>query len=77
MDDLNANIKDLEKMNKQREDIEEWIDKQQILVAEWTNRPVKLRPESLKQDLFGMNELLNQIGDKRTFILMELSTSRK
>lgn len=77
IDDLCGNVRDLEKMKSQREAIEDWIDKQNLLITDWITRPSKLRPESIKADLSAMKELLSHIGDKRSHILMDLSPFRK
>lgn len=76
-DDLYRIIKDLEAMKRQRDEIEDWIEKQQLIVADWLTRPSKLRSESGKQDLTAMNDLLSNIGDKRTQLLTEFSGSRE
>lgn len=77
MDDLYRNVKDLESLKRQRDEIEDWIDKQQLVVTDWLSKPSKLRPEAIKQELVAMNDLLSNIGDKRTQILTEFSTSRE
>lgn len=70
-------MKDLESLKRQRDEIEDWIDKQRLVVTDWLSKPSKLRPEAIKQELVAMNDLLSNIGDKRTQILTEFSTSRK
>lgn len=77
MDDLYRNVKDLEGLKRQRDEMEDWIDKQRLVVQDWLSKPSKLRPEVIKQELVAMNDLLSNIGDKRTQIFYEYSTSRE
>lgn len=77
MDDLRRHVKELETLKRQRDEIEDWIEKEQLIVTDWLSKPSKLRPEAIKQDLLAMNDQLSNIGDKRTQILTEFSTSRE
>lgn len=60
-------------MQKQRADLQDWINNQRTAVTEWCSRPTKLRPEAAKQELNSMNDLLNTIGDRRNQLLTDQS----
>lgn len=64
-------------MQKQRDELDEWIRKQEIQVNDWASRPNKLRSEAAKQEIIAMNDLLNAIGDKRSHLMTEMTGSCK
>ena len=72
---LSTTVSELEQQQKQRTELQEWIKKQQANVADWASRPSKLRPEAAKQELVAMNDLLNNIGDKRSQLMTEMTGS--
>lgn len=62
-------------MNKQRDDLLDWINIQKQNVLDWISKPTKLRPEASKQEINLMNDLLNAIGDKRAQLMTEMTGS--
>lgn len=68
---------ELEQLQKQRGELQDWIKKQDAVVNDWTSRPCKLRPEAAKQEIIQMNDLLNAIGDKRSQLMTEMTGSCK
>lgn len=70
-------IAELELLEKQRSELDDWINKQQAIVSDWLSRPSKLRSDGAKQELAAMNDLLTAIGDKRSQLLTEMSGPRK
>lgn len=77
MGGLSTTVSELEQQQKQRSDLTDWIRRQQAIVADWESRPSKLRPETAKQELVTMNDLLNQIGDKRSQLMTEMTGTCK
>lgn len=77
MGGLTATVSELEQQQKQRAELQDWIKKQQGLVADWLSRPCKLRPEAAKQELVAMNDILNAVGDKRTQLMTDMTGSCK
>lgn len=77
MSGLSTTVSELEQLQKQRSELDGWIKKQQIAVADWSSRPSKLRPEAAKQELVAMNDLLNTIGDKRSQLMTDMTGSCK
>lgn len=73
MSGLSATITELEQLQKQRGELQDWLKKQEIAVTDWSSRPCKLRPEAAKQELIAMNDLLNTIGDKRSQMMTEMT----
>ncbi|XP_055711373.1 muscle-specific protein 300 kDa isoform X7 [Phlebotomus papatasi] len=71
--DLVKAIAELELLEKQRNELDDWINKQQAIVSDWLSRPSKLRSDGAKQELAAMNDLLTAIGDKRSQLLTEMS----
>ncbi|GAB0095245.1 nesprin-1 [Sergentomyia squamirostris] len=71
--ELVKSIAELELLEKQRNELDDWINKQQALVSDWLSRPSKLRSDGAKQELSAMNDLLTAIGDKRSQLLTEMS----
>lgn len=74
---LSTTVSELEQQQKQRSELQDWIRRQQVAVADWSSRPSKLRPEAAKQELVAMNDLLNTIGDKRSQLMTEMTGSCK
>lgn len=72
---MSTTVSELEQLQKQRTELQQWIKKQQAVVADWVSRPSKLRPEAAKQELVAMNDLLNAIGDKRSQLMTEMTGS--
>ena len=70
---LSTTVTELEQLQKQRVELQDWIRKQEVIVADWQSRPTKLRPEAAKQELVAMNDLLNAIGDKRSQLMTEMT----
>lgn len=67
----------MDQLQKQRNELQDWIKKQEQNIADWTSRPIKLRPEASKQEITAMNDLLNVIGDKRAQLMTEMTGSCK
>lgn len=74
---LSTTVNELEHQHKQRAELQDWIKKQQAVVADWSSRPSKLRPEAAKQEIVAMNDLLNATGDKRSQLITEMTGSCK
>lgn len=74
---LSTTINELQQLQKQRDELEEWIRKQEVQVNDWASRPNKLRSEAAKQEIIAMNDLLNAIGDKRSQLMTEMTGSCK
>lgn len=66
---------ELNQLQKQRDDLQNWINKQEQNIADWASKPIKLRPEASKQEISNLNDLLNAIGDKRAELMTELTGS--
>lgn len=77
MSGLSTTVNELEQLQKQRGELQDWIKKQQVSVADWESRPSKLRPEAAKLELVSMNDLLNNIGDKRSQLITEMTGTCK
>lgn len=77
MSGLSTTVNELDQLQKQREELQDWIKKQEQNIADWASKPIKLRPEASKHEITAMNDLLNTIGDKRAQIMTELSGSCK
>lgn len=77
MGGLSTTINELQQLQKQRDELDEWIRKQEIQVSDWASRPNKLRSEAAKQEIIAMNDLLNAIGDKRSQLMTEMTGSRE
>jgi len=63
----------LEEQLRQKNLLHAWINQQRALCAEWKSRPAKLRAEAAQAELQAMNELLTNVGERRTRALTELS----
>jgi len=63
----------LEEQLRQKNSLRAWINQQRALCAEWKSRPAKLRAEAAQAELQAMNELLTNVGERRTRALTELS----
>lgn len=74
---LSTTVTELQQLQKQRTELQDWIKKQDAIVSDWASRPCKLRPEAAKQELITMNDLLNNIGDKRSQLMTEMTGSCK
>ncbi|EZA53954.1 Nesprin-1 [Ooceraea biroi] len=66
-------VGDLEEQLRQKNALRTWINQQRALCAEWKSRPAKLRSEAAQAELQAMNELLTNVGERRTRALTELS----
>lgn len=77
MSGLSTTVTELDQLQKQRDELQDWIRKQEQNIADWSSKPIKLRPEASKQEITAMNDLLNTIGDKRAQIMTEMSGSCK
>lgn len=75
MSGLSTTVTELEQLQKQRGELQDWIKKQEAVVGDWSSRPCKLRPEAAKHELVAMNDLLNTIGDKRSQLMTEMTGS--
>lgn len=74
---LSTTVNELDQLQKQRDELQDWIRKQEQNIADWASKPIKLRPEASKQEINAMNDLLNAIGDKRAQLMTEMSGSCK
>lgn len=77
MSGLSTTVNELDNLQKQRNDLQEWIKRQEQNIADWVSRPIKLRPEAAKQEISAMNDLLNVIGEKRAQLMTEMTGSCK
>ncbi|XP_018395829.1 PREDICTED: nesprin-1 isoform X2 [Cyphomyrmex costatus] len=66
-------VGELEEQLRQKNSLRAWINQQRALCAEWKSRPAKLREEAAQAELQAMNELLTNVGERRTRALTELS----
>ncbi|XP_014483634.1 PREDICTED: nesprin-1 isoform X6 [Dinoponera quadriceps] len=66
-------VGELEEQLRQKNALRAWINQQRALCAEWKSRPAKLRSEAAQSELQAMNELLANVGERRTRALTELS----
>lgn len=66
---------ELDQLQKQRDELQNWINKQEQNIADWASKPIKLRQEASKQEISNLNDLLNAIGDKRAQLMTELTGS--
>lgn len=70
-------VSELEEQLRQKNALRTWINQQRALCAEWKSRPAKLRSEAAQAELQAMNELLTNVGERRTRALTELSMDEK
>lgn len=77
MSGLSTTVNELDQLQKQRTELQEWIRKQEQNIADWASRTIKLRPEATQQEINSMNDLLNAIGDKRAQLMTEMTGSCK
>lgn len=66
-------LNELEEQTRQKNVLRSWINQQRALCAEWKSRPAKLRSEAAHAELQAMNDLLGNVGERRTHALTELS----
>ncbi|KAF3420921.1 hypothetical protein E2986_09204 [Frieseomelitta varia] len=66
-------LNELEEQTRQKNTLRAWINQQRALCAEWKSRPAKLRSEAAHGELQAMNDLLANVGERRTHALTELS----
>ncbi|XP_012271233.1 nesprin-1 isoform X8 [Orussus abietinus] len=66
-------VGDLEERNRQKNALRSWVNQQRALCAEWNSRPAKLRAEAARAELDAMNELLANVGERKTRAMTELS----
>lgn len=74
---MSTTVTELDQLQKQQEELQEWIKKQEQNIADWASRPLKLRPEATQKEISAMNDLLNVIGDKRAQLMTEMTGSCK
>jgi nesprin-1 len=70
-------VGNLEEQLRQKNTLRVWINQQRALCAEWKSRPAKLRSEAAQTELQAMNELLTNVGERRTRALTELSIQKE
>lgn len=70
-------VSELEEQSHQKKALRAWINQQRALCAEWKSRPAKLRAEAAQAELQAMNEILTNVGERRTRALTELSIQDK
>nr|XP_034172930.1 nesprin-1 isoform X14 [Osmia lignaria] len=70
---VTKSLHDLEEQTRQKNVLRAWINQQRALCAEWKSRPAKLRSEAAHAELQAMNDLLGNVGERRTHALTELS----
>lgn len=66
-------LNDLKEQTRQKDALRAWITEQRAVCAEWKFRAPKLRSEAAHAELQAMNDLLGNIGERRTYALTELS----
>ncbi|XP_054006700.1 muscle-specific protein 300 kDa isoform X2 [Hylaeus anthracinus] len=66
-------VSELEEQTRQKNALRTWINQQRALCAEWKSRPAKLRSEAAHAELQAMNDLLGNVGERRTHAITELS----
>ncbi|XP_032455805.1 nesprin-1 isoform X11 [Nasonia vitripennis] len=59
-------VSELEEQTRQKNALITWINQQRALCAEWKSRPAKLRAEAAQSELQAMNDLLTNVGDRRS-----------
>lgn len=59
-------VNELEEQTRQKNSLINWINQQRALVAEWKSRPAKLRAEAAQSELQAMNDLLTNVGERRS-----------
>lgn len=77
MSGLSTTVSELDQLQKQRDDLQNWIKKQEQNIADWASKAIKLRPEAYKQEITAMTDLLNTIGDKRAQLMVDVTGSCK
>ncbi|XP_076667923.1 muscle-specific protein 300 kDa isoform X16 [Andrena cerasifolii] len=70
---MTKTVNELEEQTRQKNALRTWINQQRALCAEWKSRPAKLRAEAAHTELQAMNDLLGNVGERRTHALTELS----
>lgn len=59
-------VSELEEQTRQKNALITWINQQRALCAEWKSRPAKLRAEAAQSELQAMNDLLTNVGERRS-----------
>lgn len=59
-------VSELEEQARQKNALVAWINQQRALCAEWKSRPAKLRAEAAQSELQAMNDLLTNVGERRS-----------
>lgn len=77
MTGLSTTVSELDQLQKQRDELQNWIKKQEQNIADWASKALKLRPEAHKQEINAMTDLLNTIGDKRAQLMVDMTGSCK
>ena len=57
---------DLEDMDRQREELETWIDKKENEVAKLLQRPAKLRPDAAQLDINFISDFRSTVNEKNS-----------
>jgi nesprin-1 len=76
LSNLTSSVAEFEEKDKHREGLKDWIVNQKNVVAEWKNRPTKLRADAAKQELNNMNDLLANIDQRRTVLVTEYASPK-
>lgn len=65
-------VGELEEQTHQKNALITWINQQRALCAEWKSRPAKLRAEAAQSEMQAMNDLLTNVGERRSRAELEL-----
>lgn len=76
LSNLTTSVAEFEEKEKHRDALKDWIVNQQNVVAEWKNRPTKLRADAAKQELNNMNDLMGMIDQRRTQLMTEFASPK-
>ncbi|KZC10894.1 Nesprin-1 [Dufourea novaeangliae] len=66
-------VNELEEQTRQKNALRAWINQQRALCAEWKSRPAKLRSEAAHAELQAMNDLLGNVGERRSHAMTDLA----
>ena len=73
LSNVTKSVSELEEQTRQKNALRAWINQQRAICAEWKSRPAKLRAEAAQAELQAMNDLLSNVGERRSRALTELS----
>jgi nesprin-1 len=65
-------VSELEEQAHEKNALRVWINQQRCLCGEWKSRPAKLRTEAAQSELQAMNDLLTNVGERRSRAETEL-----